>query len=103
MTVAPARRERVPVMANSLDVPQGPRPAEAERSAPAATSRRGVGTDDRPFAPTERIDRLVPVAHGLSSRMAQRYSSSSGQSPEKCIPIEAAVLNSGHSGDLRSR
>ena len=53
--------------------------------------------------PAEGICRFVLVAHRRSSRIAQSSSSSSGQSPEKCMPIDAASLNSGHSGDLRSR
>jgi hypothetical protein len=41
MVVGPACRERVRVMANRLGVLRAPHPAEVERSAPAATSRRG--------------------------------------------------------------
>ena len=63
----------------------------------------GIGTDDRPLAAAERIGRSILVAHRRSSRTAHSSSSSSGQSPEKCMPIEPAALNSGHSGDLRSR
>src|SRR6185312_10452778 len=63
----------------------------------------GIGTDDGPLPTAEWIYRFVPVAHRRSSRIAQRYSSSSGQSPEKCKPIDAALLKSGQSGDFLSR
>ena len=77
--------------------------AASGKTARAAASARvgclrqpstGIGPYDRPFDPAERICRLVLVVHWRSSRIAHRCSSSSGQSPEKCIPIDAALLNS---------
>src|SRR6266446_1159493 len=51
----------------------------------------------------ERTARWKLVVHRRSSNTAHNSSSSSGQSPEKCMPMELAVENSGHSGDLRSK
>jgi len=62
-----------------------------------------VGADDGAVPATERIAGTAFVVHRRSSRIAHSSSSRSGQSPEKCMPIEPAVENSGHSGDFRSR
>src|SRR5262249_10578713 len=51
----------------------------------------------------ERTARWKLVVHRRSSNTAHNSSSSSGQPPEKCMPMELAVENSGHSGDLRSK
>ena len=62
------------------------------RTAPA-----GIGLEHGAIA-ARRTERIVLVAHLLSSRMAQSSSSRSGQSPEKCRPIAAATLKSAQSG-----
>ncbi len=74
---------------------RGPRPA-GRRRPPAA----GIGADDGAVASAERI---VVVAHRRSSLTAQSSIWSSGQSPAKCMPIAVAWLNSGHSGEVRSK
>ena len=65
------------------------------RAAPAR-----VGSDDGSVATAERI---VVVGHLLSSLIAHSSIWSSGQSPAKCMPIALATLNSGHSGEVRSK
>ena len=63
------------------------------RSAPAR-----IGADDGAIASLERR-----VAHRRSPRTAHNSSSSSGQSPEKCMAMACAELKSGQRGELRSR
>ena len=75
---------------------RGPWPAGRRRRPPAA----GIGADDGAVASAERI---VVVAHRRSSLTAQSSIWSSGQSPAKCMPIAVAWLNSGQSGEVRSK
>ena len=76
------------------------------------TASARIGHDDRALATTtersERIRHADPPssesgrAHRRPSSTAHSSSSSSGHSPEKCMPIELATENSGQSGDCRS-
>ena len=59
-----------------------------------------IGSDDGSVASAERV---VVAAHRRSSLTAQSSICSSGQSPAKCIPIAVAWLNSGQSGEVRSK
>ena len=79
------------------------RHARSGRRIGCRQSSAGIWPDDSSIAPAEWIRPAVVLAHRRSSMIAHRSSSRSGQSPEKCMPIEPAVLNSGHSADFRSR
>ena len=65
------------------------------------TPQSGIGLDDRSFI--LGAGRNILVAHRWSSKTAHNSSCSSGHSPEKCMPIDAALLNSGQRGDFLSR
>ena len=81
--------------------------ASAAAAAVAGSARRaappGIGPDDGPVVPSERVEGLTGSAHRRASMIAHSSSCSSGQSPEKCMPMALAVLNSGQSGEVRSR